>query len=146
MHDIGHPATLKTKHFAWALSPEVAVGFRLHRPSGPADLRGFHEIRIKELEEGTRQFSQFLYRQAGHNLWGSLQLLPGDLRCTICRACHHLHKAGRDDRGGESGMAVEFLAKPFQIQALLTAVNQALETDRRRREEQTEVPLQSRIG
>lgn len=43
-------------------------------------------------------------------------------------------------------MAVEFLAKPFQIQALLTAVNQALETDRRRREEQTEVPLQSRIG
>jgi AmiR/NasT family two-component response regulator len=41
--------------------------------------------------------------------------------------------------------AVEFLAKPFQTQALLTAIHQALEGDRKRREEQAEVPLQSRI-
>ncbi len=41
--------------------------------------------------------------------------------------------------------AVEFLAKPFQAQALLAAIHQALDGDRKRRDEQTEVPLQSRI-
>jgi len=42
--------------------------------------------------------------------------------------------------------AVEFLSKPFQTQELLTAVYQALEGDRRRREEQTEFSaLRSRI-
>ena len=44
------------------------------------------------------------------------------------------------------GGAVEFLAKPFQTQALLTAIYQALELDRRRREEQAEFSaLRSRI-
>jgi FixJ family two-component response regulator len=42
--------------------------------------------------------------------------------------------------------AAEFLSKPFQTQELLTAVYQALEGDRRRREEQTEFSaLRSRI-
>jgi uroporphyrinogen-III synthase len=42
--------------------------------------------------------------------------------------------------------AVEFLSKPFQTQELITAVYQALEGDRRRREEQTEFSaLRSRI-
>ncbi len=44
------------------------------------------------------------------------------------------------------GGAVEFLAKPFQTQALLTAVYQALEGDRRRRQEHAELSvLRSRI-
>jgi FixJ family two-component response regulator len=44
------------------------------------------------------------------------------------------------------GGAVEFLSKPFQTEALLTAVNQALERDRQRREEQAEFSaLRSRI-
>jgi FixJ family two-component response regulator len=42
--------------------------------------------------------------------------------------------------------AVEFLAKPFQTEVLLTAVHQALESDRRRREEQAEFSaLRSRM-
>jgi FixJ family two-component response regulator len=44
------------------------------------------------------------------------------------------------------GGAVEFLAKPYQTQELLTAVYQALERDRARREEQAEFSaLRSRI-
>src|ERR1700690_3837630 len=44
------------------------------------------------------------------------------------------------------GGAVEFLAKPFQTQALLTAIHQALEGDRRRREERLEFSaLRSRM-
>jgi FixJ family two-component response regulator len=44
------------------------------------------------------------------------------------------------------GGAVEFLSKPFQTEALLTAVNQALARDRQRREEQAEFSaLRSRI-
>lgn len=44
------------------------------------------------------------------------------------------------------GGAVEFLAKPFQTQELLTAIHQALEGDRRRREEQAEFSaLRTRI-
>src|SRR6202142_947692 len=44
------------------------------------------------------------------------------------------------------GGAIEFLSKPFQTQELLTAIYQALEGDRRRREEQTEFSaLKSRI-
>jgi FixJ family two-component response regulator len=44
------------------------------------------------------------------------------------------------------GGAVEFLAKPFQTQELLTTIYQALERDRKRREEQTEFfALRSRI-
>ena len=44
------------------------------------------------------------------------------------------------------GGAVEFLSKPFQTQALLTAVNQALDRDRQRRDEQAEFSaLRSRI-